>query len=125
MGEWRCDLRDDVTRRLPAAKTLRSGTTLPTMGKACRGATVLNPPWAHSCLPGSPLQLSRESRGGQGMVAKVQYGRRTVEAFSHFIIVGDNALDGDHRAPDHALPRQPQSTATLTYLGHLFNPCLP
>ncbi|MDD1015065.1 hypothetical protein [Pseudomonas rubra] len=43
---------------------------------------------------------------------------RSLEAFSHFIIVGDNAINGDRRAPDHAPLRQPQSTTTLTYLGH-------
>ncbi|CAI8892613.1 hypothetical protein EMIT053CA3_30240 [Pseudomonas donghuensis] len=40
---------------------------------------VWNPPWAHSCLPGSPDQLSRENRTGQGVVAKVRYARRVVE----------------------------------------------
>ncbi|QBF27290.1 hypothetical protein EXN22_16925 [Pseudomonas tructae] len=42
----------------------------------------------------------------------------SLEAFSHFIIIGDNALGADRRAPDHTPLRQPQSTATLTYLGH-------
>lgn len=43
---------------------------------------------------------------------------RSLGGFSHFIIVGDNAIYGDRRSPDHSNPRQPQSTATLTYLGH-------
>ena len=45
---------------------------------------------------------------------------RSQGAFSHFIIVGDNAIYGDRRSPDtcNSNPRQPQSTATPTYLGH-------
>ncbi|MBF4211059.1 hypothetical protein [Pseudomonas donghuensis] len=43
---------------------------------------------------------------------------RSLDGFSHFIIVGDNAIYGDRRSPGGSHPRQPQSTAILTYLGH-------
>ncbi|UVL59699.1 hypothetical protein LOY54_16775 [Pseudomonas sp. B21-032] len=49
---------------------------------------------------------------------KAQLCSRSLDAFSHFIIVGDNAIYGDRRSADHSHSRQPQSTATLTYLGH-------
>ncbi|MGE8392411.1 hypothetical protein HFV04_023940 [Pseudomonas sp. BIGb0427] len=49
---------------------------------------------------------------------KAQLCSRSLDAFSHFIIVGDNAIYGDRRSADHSRSRQPQSTATLTYLGH-------
>ncbi|MGF6595027.1 hypothetical protein [Pseudomonas sp. 2835] len=49
---------------------------------------------------------------------KAQLCSRSLGGFSHFIIVGDNAIYGDRRSADQANLRQPQSTATLTYLGH-------
>ena len=49
---------------------------------------------------------------------KAQLCSRSLAGFSHFIIVGDNAIYGDRRSADHSQSRQPQSTATLTYLGH-------
>lgn len=49
---------------------------------------------------------------------KAQLCSRSLAEFSHFIIVGDNAIYGDRRSADQANLRQPQSTATLTYLGH-------
>lgn len=46
--------------------------------------------------------------------------RRGVAAFTHFILVGENALWGDRRSVStqvEPLQRVPENTASMTYLG--------
>ncbi|AKS09790.1 hypothetical protein [Pseudomonas trivialis] len=67
-------------------------------------------------LAGDPEQVLAQI----GSPSERERVRSTVTAFSHFILVGSNAIWGDRRSTSTQvgpLERLPQHTASMTYLG--------